>query len=124
MKYIFTLAALIIGILILLPGCITLESQARIDALTLKINDLQDQIEDKITRALAGDLTTGEALEFIRYAETKLRSTRDELRTIKEKENVGWAEIIGALFASVLGTTGIIRAWRGPTHRTVSLTQG
>lgn len=118
MRYLFISAAFIIAILILLPGCITLDSQARIDTLTAKINDLQHQVEQKISSARAGDLTTGEALEFIHYAEDQLKDTRDELRAIKEKENVGWTEIIGAIIASTLGTTGVIRAWRGPTHKT------
>lgn len=118
MRYIFTILALLIGILIILPGCISTTSQTRIDDLTKKLTDLQTQVEEKMAKARTGELSIGEALEFVRYTEGELKDTRDELKDIKEKESVGWAEIIGTLIASMLGTTGVIRAWRGPTHKT------
>lgn len=120
MKYTLYGIVLAISILMLLPGCLTSQSLQRIDELTKQICGLQDQMEDKIEKAHAGSLTTGEALDFIALAQAEVKSARDELRTIKEKENIGWTEIIGAVLASLLGTTGVIRAWRGPTHRSIS----
>ena len=117
MRYILTALALLIGILILFSGCISHQSQLHIEELTTKLNNLQGQVEDKIIKARTGELSVGEALEFIRHAETEIKSTRDELRRIKKRENIGWTELIGAVIVSLLGGNGIVRAWRGPTHK-------
>lgn len=118
MKCFLSLIILIIVMMILLPGCVSTHSQLRIDTLSQKITDIQSRIEEKIIEARAGTLTAGEALKFMTLTNTELRTTRDELRNIKENDDVSWPEIIGALIASQLGMTGVIRAWRGPACKT------
>lgn len=100
-----------------LSGCMTYESFTRVDELTKQILVLEKEAQEKIAEAEAGDLNIAEAIAWVRQASETIEKAKDEIRDIKKSDNIGWVEVIGAALVSMLGGGGLIRAWRGPSHK-------
>lgn len=121
MRYKYTAGMLLILTVMMSSGCMTYDSYLKVDELMGEISALQEEAQKKTEEANAGTLTVADALEFTREANKEIARLKDEADKIKKSENVGWAEIIGAAMASMLGATGFVRAWRGPTHKGINV---
>lgn len=117
----FAILVLLIAALCFFSGCMTYDDFVKIDDQVRKVQALEAQAQEKIAQAKAGELTAPEALAWVQQANEQIKDANKEINDLKKGKNIGWAELIGAVAASMLGGTGLVRAWRGPSHKDVSV---
>ena len=113
----FTIPILLIAAICILPGCMTYDSYVKIDDQMKKIQALEAQAQEKLAQVKAGEIAAPETLAWAQQANEEIKKAAQEINDLKKGKNIGWAELIGAVAASMLGGTGLVRAWRGPSHR-------
>lgn len=113
----FTILILLITAICILPGCMTYESYVKIDEQMKKIKILEAQAQEKLAQVKTGEVAAPEVLAWVQQANEQIKAATQEINDLKKGKDIGWAELIGAIAASMLGGTGLVRAWRGPSHK-------
>ena len=116
-KNIFFIVAILVVAGWVLSGCLSYQGFVKVDDLNTQIRALDLQAQKKIVLAKAGKLSTKEALEFLGYATVEIGRIKTQIQNVRKTDNTGWVGLVVASLASILGATGWVRAWRGPTHK-------
>ncbi len=112
---------LLIAALCFFAGCMTYEDFIKIDNQVRRVRILEEQAQEKLIQAKTGELTAPEALAWVTQTNEQIKEATKEINDLKKGKDIGWTELIGAVAASLLGGTGLVRAWRGPSHRNTDL---
>ena len=121
MKFRSKMFFLLVVAFLILPGCMTYEEYVKIDEQVKRVALLQEEAGVKLAGVKVGEVTAPEALAWVTRANEQILEANDEINKLKKGSNVGWLELLGAVAASMLGGTGMVRAWRGPTHKGIEL---
>lgn len=109
-------------VLLSLSGCLSREGMVRVDDLMGRIIELEKESKTKIEAARAGDLSILGALEFVKLANEQISKLREEASQIKADEGASNLTMILGFIGSIIGSTGIVRAWRGKSHKNITAT--